>query len=398
MSALDRALTIEDLKALARRRVPRQFFDYIDSGAYTEQTYNANEDDFKAITLRQRVAVNLENRNLATTLLGQEVAMPMAIAPVGSTGMTDADGEIKAARAAEKFGIPFTLSTMAICSIEDVAEATTKPFWFQLYVMRDRGFVASLVQRARDAGCTALVVTLDLQVVGQRHKDIRNGLATPPRIDLGSVLQMAARPRWCLGMLATRHRRLGNLVGHAPGADDLRSMSEWVASQFDLDFSWADIDWLRGLWPGKLILKGVMDAEDARAAAATGADALIVSNHGGRQLDGAPSSISKLPQVVEAVGDRIEVQFDGGIRSGQDVFRALALGARGVHIGRPYVYGLGALGGAGVTRALEILAGELDVTMALCGERRIAEIGPHNLEPPDLAAARPARRRKPEAA
>jgi L-lactate dehydrogenase (cytochrome) len=391
-------LEIGDLMRLARRRVPRMFFDYADSGAYSEGTYRRNAADFEAIALRQRVGRKLSGRSLATTMAGEAVTMPVALAPIGIAGMQHAAGEILAARAAEAFGVPFTLSTMSVCSIEDVAAATRKPFWFQLYVMRDRGFVASLVQRARDAGCTALVVTLDLQVVGQRHKDIRNGLATPPRIDLGSVLQMAARPRWCLGMLATRHRRLGNLVGHAPGADDLRSMSEWVASQFDLDFSWADIDWLRGLWPGKLILKGVMDAEDARAAAATGADALIVSNHGGRQLDGAPSSISKLPQVVEAVGDRIEVQFDGGIRSGQDVFRALALGARGVHIGRPYVYGLGALGGAGVTRALEILAGELDVTMALCGERRIAEIGPHNLEPPDLAAARPARRRKPEAA
>ena len=373
-------LEIGDLMQLARRRVPRMFFDYADSGAYSEGTYRRNEADFEAIALRQRVGRKLSGRTLVSSMAGEPVAMPVALAPVGIAGMQHADGEILAARAAAAFGVPFTLSTMSVCSIEDVAAATRSPFWFQLYVMRDRGFVASLVQRARDAGCTALVVTLDLQVVGQRHKDIRNGLATPPRIDLRSVLQMALRPRWCLGMLKTRHRRLGNLVGHAPGADDLRSMSEWVATQFDLEFSWTDIEWLRGLWPGKLILKGIMDPEDARAAAATGADALIVSNHGGRQLDGAPSSISKLRQVVEAVGERIEVQFDGGIRSGQDVFRALALGARGVHIGRPYVYGLGAMGGTGVTRALEILASELDITMALCGERRIADIGAHNLD------------------
>jgi L-lactate dehydrogenase (cytochrome) len=377
-------LEINDLMRLARRRVPRMFFDYADSGAYSERTYRRNERDLESIDLRQRVGRKLSGRSLASTMLGQPVAMPVGLAPVGIAGMQHAGGEILAARAAEAFGVPFTLSTMSVCSIEDVAASVTKPFWFQLYVMRDRGFVKSLVERAINAGCTVLVVTLDLQVVGQRHKDIRNGLSTPPRIDARSLAQMASRPLWCWQMLKTRHRRLGNLVGHAPGAKNLRSMSEWVAKQFDLEFSWDDIEWLRQIWPGKMILKGVMDAEDGRLAAATGADAIVVSNHGGRQLDGCPSSISKLPSIVEAVADKVEVHFDGGIRSGQDVFRALALGAHAVHIGRPYVYGLGAMGGKGVTRALEIIASELDVTMALCGERTIADIGPHNLDGDDV--------------
>jgi L-lactate dehydrogenase (cytochrome) len=383
-------LEINDLMRLARRRVPRMFFDYADSGAYTEGTYRRNEADFEAIELRQRVGRKLSGRSLASEMVGQPVSMPVALAPVGITGMQHADGEILAARAAEAFGVPFTLSTMSVCSIEDVATATSRPFWFQLYVMRDRGFVESLMQRAAAAGCTALVVTLDLQIVGQRHKDIRNGLSTPPRLTALSLMQMMARPRWCFEMLGTRHRRLGNIVGHAKGADDLRSMSDWVASQFDLEFSWTDIAWLRSKWRGKLILKGIMDAEDASFAVDTGADAIIVSNHGGRQLDGAPSTISKLPSIADAVGDRIEVHLDGGIRSGQDVFRALALGARGVYIGRPYIYGLGAMGQAGVERALKIIAAELDVTMALCGERLVADVGPHNLEqyPPQ-----PARRR-----
>lgn len=376
-------LEINDLMRLARRRVPRMFFEYADSGAYSERTYRRNERDLESIDLRQRVGRKLSGRTLASTMLGQPVTMPVGLAPVGIAGMQHAGGEILAARAAEAFGVPFTLSTMSVCSIEDVAASVTKPFWFQLYVMRDRGFVKSLVERAINAGCTVLVVTLDLQVVGQRHKDIRNGLSTPPRIDLRSLTQMASRPQWCWQMLTTRHRRLGNLVGHAPGAKDLRSMSEWVANQFDLEFSWDDIEWLRQIWPGKMILKGVMDAEDGRLAAATGADAIVVSNHGGRQLDGCPSSISKLPSIVEAVSDKVEVHFDGGIRSGQDVFRALALGAHAVHIGRPYAYGLGAMGGKGVTRALEIIASELDVTMALCGERTIADIGRHNLDGDD---------------
>jgi L-lactate dehydrogenase (cytochrome) len=385
-------LEINDLMRLARRRVPRMFFDYADSGAYTEGTYRRNERDFESIELRQRVGRKLSDRSLATQMVGQPVSMPVALAPVGITGMQHADGEILAARAAEAFGVPFTLSTMSVCSIEDVAAATSRPFWFQLYVMRDRGFVESLMQRAADARCSALVVTLDLQLVGQRHKDIRNGLSTPPRLTASSLAQMLARPRWCVEMLGTRRRRLGNLVGHAKGAGDLRSMSDWVASQFDLEFSWTDIEWLRSKWRGKLILKGIMDAEDAGFALAAGADAIIVSNHGGRQLDGAPSTISKLPAIADAVGDRIEVHLDGGIRSGQDVFRALALGARGVYIGRPYVYGLGAMGQAGVERALKIIAGELDVTMALCGERLIGDIGAHNLEqvPPKPAVRRAA--------
>lgn len=374
-------LEINDLMKLARRRVPRMFFDYADSGAYSESTYRRNERDFQSIELRQRVGRRLAGRSLASTMAGEPVAMPVALAPVGIAGMQHADGEILAARAAESFGVPFTLSTMSVCSIEDVAAATSKPFWFQLYVMRDRGFVRSLMDRALSAGCSTLVVTLDLQVVGQRHKDLRNGLSTPPRFDIGSALQVLTRPRWCMGMLKTKRRRLGNIVGHAPGADDLRSMSEWVASQFDLEFSWSDIDWLREAWPGKLILKGVLDVEDAKTAMATGADAVVISNHGGRQLDGAPSTISKLPAIANALGGSIELHLDGGIRSGQDVFRALALGADGVHIGRPYIYGLGALGQGGVRLALSIISSELDVTMALCGERRIADIGRHNLEP-----------------
>ncbi|RYE10105.1 MAG: alpha-hydroxy-acid oxidizing protein [Hyphomicrobiales bacterium] len=373
-------LEIADLMALARRRVPRMFFDYADSGAYTESTYRSNAADLGAIKLRQRVGRKLSGRSLQSTMLGQQVAMPVAIAPTGIAGMQRADGEILGARAAAAFGVPFTLSTMSVCSIEDVATHSKAPFWFQLYVMRDRGFVESLMQRAEAAGCPALMVTLDLQLVGQRHKDLRNGMATPPRLGLSTALQLASRPAWCFDMLRTRRHRLGNLVGHAKGADDLTSMAQWVASQFDLEFCWDDIAFIRERWKGKLILKGVLDAEDARLAAATGADAIVVSNHGGRQLDGAPSSISKLASIAEAVGDRIEVQVDGGITSGQDVFRALALGAKGAYIGRAFLYGLGALGEAGVTRALDIIASELDTTMALCGERSIADIGRHNLE------------------
>ena len=375
MPSMKPILEIADLKALARRRVPKLFFDYADSGAWTESTYRANEADFARIKLRQKVMVDMSGRSLATTMAGQPVAMPLALAPTGLCGMQHADGEILAAQAAEAAGVPFTLSTMSICSIEDVAAATRKPFWFQLYVMRDRGFVGDLIDRARAAGCAALVLTLDLQILGQRHKDLRNALSAPPRLTPKHLWQMAQRPRWCLGMLGTRRHRFGNVVGHAKGVSDLSSLGAWTAEQFDPRLSWEDVEWIRQRWGGKLILKGVLDPDDARHAAATGADALIVSNHGGRQLDGAPSSISALPRIVEAVGDRIEVHLDGGVRHGQDILRAVALGARGVYIGRPFLYGLGALGRDGVTLALEILRKELDVSMALCGKRDIAEVG-----------------------
>ncbi len=384
MSALDRALTIEDLKRLARRRVPRQFFDYIDSGAYTEGTYSSNEADYNKITFRQRVAVNLENRNLGSTLLGQPVSLPLAIAPVGSTGMTDADGEIKAARAAEKFGIPFTLSTMGICSIEDVAEATTKPFWFQLYVMRDRDFIYRLIDRAKAAKCSALVLTMDLQILGQRHKDIRNGLTAPPKITPRFVAEMVVKPGWAMRMLGTPRRTFRNIAGHVSDAVNLASLSEWTRTQFDLTLSWTDIAWIKKRFGGPVIVKGILDAEDAQLAIDNGADAIVVSNHGGRQLDGAPSSIRALPRIVDAVGHKTEVLMDGGIRSGQDLLKALALGAKGALIGRIMAYGLGAGGEAGVTRALEIVRKETDTTMALMGERDIRNIGEHNIFANDL--------------
>jgi L-lactate dehydrogenase (cytochrome) len=359
--------TIEDLRRLAHQRVPRMFYDYADSGSWTESTYRANSTDFEQIKFRQRVAVNMENRTLKTTMVGQEVAMPVALAPTGFTGMQHADGEILAARAAERFGVPFTLSTMSICSIEDIAENTSKPFWFQVYVMRDREFIKRLIARAKAAGCSALVLTLDLQVLGQRHKDIINGLSAPPRLTVPNLLNMMTKPRWCLGMLGTRRRSFGNIVGHASDVSDMSSLSAWTAQQFDPRLSWDDVKWIKDLWGGKLIIKGILDAEDARLAAASGADALIVSNHGGRQLDGAPSSISALPAIVDAVGDRIEVHMDGGIRSGQDVIKALALGAKGVYIGRAFLFGLGAMGEQGVTTCLEIIRRELDLTMAFCG-------------------------------
>ena len=368
-------LEIADLKAMARRRVPKLFFDYADSGAWTESTYRANEDDFAKVKLRQKVMVDMSGRSLATTLAGHAVSMPLALAPTGLCGMQHADGEILAAQAAEAAGVPFTLSTMSICSIEDVAAATSKPFWFQLYVMRDRGFVGELIDRAKAAGCGALVLTLDLQILGQRHKDLRNALSAPPRLTLRHLWQMAQRPRWCLGMLGTRRRQFGNVVGHVKGVSDLSSLGAWTAEQFDPRLSWDDVAWIKQRWGGTLILKGVLDEDDARHAAASGADALIVSNHGGRQLDGAPSSISALPRIVEAVGERIEVHLDGGVRHGQDILRAVALGARGVYIGRPFLYGLGALGRDGVTLALDILRKELDVSMALCGKRDIREVG-----------------------
>nr|WP_303619571.1 alpha-hydroxy acid oxidase [Mariluticola halotolerans] len=373
------ALTIDDLKRRAKRRVPKMFFDYADSGALTEQTYNENETDFSKIRLRQRVAVNMQDRTLATTMVGQDVSMPMALAPTGLTGMQIANGEMLAAKAAEKAGIPFALSTMSICSIEDVASVTTKPFWFQLYVMRDQNFVRNLLDRARAAGCSALVLTMDLQLLAQRHKDLRNGLSAPPKFTPRHIYQMMTRPLWCMQMLGTRRHSFRNIVGHAEGVGDLRALSSWTAEQFDPKLSWDDIAWIRDYWGGTLIIKGVLDKEDAIAAAATGADALIVSNHGGRQLDGAPSAIRVLPEIVEAVGDKIEVHMDGGIRNGQDILKARALGARGTFIGRPFLYGLGAGGEAGVTHAIEILRKELDTTMALCGERDIANVGRHNL-------------------
>jgi L-lactate dehydrogenase (cytochrome) len=370
---------IKDLQDLARSRVPRMFFEYADSGSWSESTYRANESDFGNIKLRQRVAVDITDRSLATEMIGQPVSMPVALAPVGLTGMQYADGEIKAARAAEKFGVPFTLSTMSICSIEDVAKHTSKPFWFQLYVMRDRDFIGRLIDRAKDAGCSALMLTLDLQILGQRHKDIRNGLSAPPKFTLGAMMQVLSRPRWCLNMLSTRRHSFGNIVGHAKGVGDLSSLSSWTAEQFDPKLAWSDIDWIRKRWGGKLILKGILDPEDAKMAAKTGADAIIVSNHGGRQLDGAQSSISALPAIIDAVSRDIEVHFDGGIRSGQDVLKAICLGAKSTYIGRAYVYGLGAHGEAGVSEALDIIYKELDTTMALCGERLLSNLGQHNL-------------------
>jgi L-lactate dehydrogenase (cytochrome) len=366
--------TIEDLRQLAKRRVPRMFYDYADSGSWTESTYRANEADFQAIKLRQRVAVDMEGRSLRTTMVGQPVAMPVALAPTGLTGMQHADGEILAARAAEAFGVPFTLSTMSICSIEDVAAHTTQPFWFQLYVMRDRDFIERLIERAKAARCSALMLTLDLQILGQRHKDIKNGLSAPPKPTLANLMNLATKPRWCLGMLGTRRHGFGNIVGHAKGVADLSSLSEWTAAQFDPRLNWGDVEWIRRRWGGKLILKGILDAEDARLAADTGADALIVSNHGGRQLDGAPSSIHALPAIVDAVGSRIEVWLDSGVRSGQDVLKAVALGARATLIGRAFLYGLGALGEAGVRTALQIIERELDLTMAFCGRKRITDV------------------------
>jgi L-lactate dehydrogenase (cytochrome) len=373
--------TIEDLRVLAKKRVPRMFYDYADAGSWTESTYRANSEDFARIKFRQRVAVNLVDRTTRSTMAGQEVAMPVALAPTGLTGMQHADGEILAARAAERFGVPFTLSTMSICSIEDVAAHTTKPFWFQLYVMKDRDFINRLIDRARAARCSALVLTLDLQVLGQRHKDIRNGMTAPPRLTLPNILNLATKPRWCMNILRTPRRGFGNIVGHATSVSDMSSLSSWTSQQFDPALSWADVEWIKQRWGGKLIIKGIMDPVDARLAADSGADALIVSNHGGRQLDGAQSSIGALPAIVEAVGKQIEVHMDGGVRSGQDVIRALALGAKGVYIGRPFLYGLGAQGEAGVSKCLEIIRNELDLTMAFCGLRDVRDVDRNILLP-----------------
>lgn len=367
-------LEIADLKALARRRVPKLFFDYVDSGAYTESTYRANEADFAAIKFRQRVLRDVSGRSLASTMIGEPVSMPVAIAPTGSCGMHWPDGEMRVAEAAEEMGIPFCLSTMSICSIEDVASVRKTPFWFQLYVMTDRDFVLALIDRAKAANCSALVLTVDLPVLGQRHKDIRNDLSAPPKLTLKHIRQMAARPGWCLRMAGTRRHTFRNIYGHAKGVNDLATLNRWINEQIDETLSWDDVRWIRDRWGGKLIIKGILDADDARAAADCGVDALIVSNHGGRQLDGAPSTIAALPDIVNAVGDRIEVHLDGGIRSGQDVLRALALGARGIYIGRPYLYGLGAAGKHGVRTAIDIIAREMDVTMALCGVKSIAEV------------------------
>jgi L-lactate dehydrogenase (cytochrome) len=363
---------IEDLRVLAQKRVPRMFYEYADTGSWTQSTYRANEADFDRWLFRQRVAVDIDKRTTRTKMVGQDVAMPVALAPVGLTGMQHADGEILAARACKKFGVPFTLSTMSICSLEDVARSTDgHPFWFQLYVMRDREFINSLIDRAKAANCSALVLTLDLQVLGQRHKDLKNGLSTPPKPTLRNLVNLATKPSWCWHMLGTKRRDFGNIVGHVKGVQDMGSLAEWTAKQFDPSLSWKDVEWIKSRWGGKLILKGIQDGEDARLAVETGADAIIVSNHGGRQLDGAESSINALPEVADAVGSRIEVHMDGGIRSGQHVLKAVALGAKGTYIGRAFVYGLGAMGEEGVTKALQIIQKELDLSMAFCGRTDI---------------------------
>ena len=382
MSDLSKITCIEDLRVVAQKRVPRMFYDYADSGSYTQGTYRDNEAAFQKIKLRQRVAVNMEGRSTRTTMVGQDVSMPVAIAPTGLTGMQHADGEILAARAAKAFGIPFTLSTMSICSLEDVAAGTDRhPFWFQLYVMRDRGFMERLIDRAKVANCSALQVTLDLQILGQRHKDIKNGLSTPPKPTISNLINLATKPRWCLGMLGTRRRTFGNIVGHVDGVGDVSSLASWTAEQFDPSLNWNDVEWIKKRWGGKLILKGIMEAEDARLAAQTGADALIVSNHGGRQLDGAPATIDALPSIAQAAGKDIEVWMDSGIRSGQDVLKARALGAQGTLIGRSFLYGLGAFGQEGVAKALQIIQKELDVSMAFCGHTHINQVDSKILVP-----------------
>jgi L-lactate dehydrogenase (cytochrome) len=392
------AANIDDLRQLARRRVPRAFFEYADSGSYAEQTFHANLDDLAAIKLRQRVLVNVDNRDLSTKIIGTPVKAPIALAPIGLCGMLHGDGEILAARAAEAAGVPFTLSTMSICSIEDVAGAVSKPFWFQLYVMRDRGFIKELIQRAAKAKCSALVLTVDLQVLGQRHRDIRNGMTVPPRVTAANVIDVATKPAWALSILKGKRKTFGNLDGHVQGMDGIKSLAQWTNEQFDPRLNWKDVEWIRDQWQGKLIIKGILDTEDARLAAKTGASALVVSNHGGRQLDGASSSIAMLPKVVDAVGSNIEVMFDGGIRTGADILRALALGARSCMIGRAFVYGLGANGEAGVAKAIDILKKELDVSMALTGVKSIDEIGPQVLADSPLRnfeePAKPRKRRR----
>ncbi len=393
---LDKVPSIEDLRQIYQRRVPKMFYDYCDTGSYTTGTYLDNSAAFAKYKLRQRVAVNISNRNLASTMIGENVTMPVAFAPIGSGGMQHADGEILACRAAQKAGLPYTLSTMSICSIEEVAKNVEKPFWFQLYVMRDREFSKSLIARAKAAKCSALVLTLDLQILGQRHKDVKNGLSSPPKLTLPNILNMMTKPRWCLGMLGTKNRQFGNIVGHAQGVGDIASLNEWANNQFDQTLDWQSVEFIRENWAGKLILKGINDVEDAMIAAKLGADAIIVSNHGGRQLDGASATIDMLGPIVDAVGDKIEVHFDSGIRTGMDIIKALALGAKGAYLGRAYIYGLGAAGEAGVAHAIEIIRKELDTTMALCGERDVKNLGRHNLimpmtthVMPDYAAAKP---------
>ena len=365
---------IEDLRLLHKRRVPKAFFDYADRGSYTEDTLRANIEDLQQIKFRQRILVDVSKRDLSTTILGEKAAMPLVLAPVGLLGMQHGDGEIHACRAAQAAGIPFTQSTMSICSIEDIAAAVDKPFWFQLYVMKDRGFIKALIERAIAAKCSALVLTVDLQVIGQRHQDIKNGMSVPPEWSLSKLFDFATKPAWVAGILRGKRRSFGNIVGHVKGTEDLTKLSEWTASQFDTTLNWKDIDWIRSIWPGKLILKGILDVEDAELAAKTGAQAIVVSNHGGRQLDGAPSSIEVLPEIVDAVGSQMEIMFDGGIRTGMDVVRALALGAKSCMIGRAYCYGLGAGGQAGVAKAIDILAKEMLTTMGLCGVNTVAEI------------------------
>jgi L-lactate dehydrogenase (cytochrome) len=374
MTDLTRITCIEDLRVLAQRRMPRMFYDYADTGSWTESTYRANQAEFQPILLRQRVAINMEGRGTAASMVGEPVAMPVALAPTGLTGMMHADGEIAAARAAKAFGVPFVLSTMSICSIEDVARHAGQGFWFQLYVMRDRDFAERLIERAKAAGCGALMITLDLQILGQRHKDIKNGLTTPPKPTLSNLLNLATKPRWCLGMLGTPRRKFGNIHGHVKGVTDASNLAAWTADQFDQRLNWGDVEWIKKRWGGKVIIKGIMEPEDARLAVDSGADALIVSNHGGRQLDGAPSAIAALPAIVEAVGKQIEVHMDSGIRSGQDVLKAWALGARGTYIGRAFLWGLGAAGEAGVTKALQIIHKELDLSMAFCGRTQIGQV------------------------
>jgi L-lactate dehydrogenase (cytochrome) len=383
---------IEDLRALARRKVPKAFFDYVDSGSYNEETLRANRADLETIKLRQRVMVDVSERSLATTIIGQKVSAPFALAPIGLCGMQHGDGEILSAQAAEEAGIPFILSTMSICSIEQVAEATARPFWFQLYVIRDRGFSRDILARAVAAKCNALVLTVDLQVLGQRHRDIRNGMTVPPKLRLKNIIDLASKPGWALSILKSKSKNFGNLAGHVKGMEDVTSLAQWTNNQFDPALNWKDVEWIKKVWPGKLIIKGILDIEDAKTAVKLGAEAIVVSNHGGRQLDGAPSSISALPAIAQAVGSDTEVLFDGGIRTGADMLRALALGARACLIGRAYVYGLGAGGRAGVAKAIDILQKELSVAMALTGTTRVADIGPQVLVGGD--AKKPARKRK----
>jgi L-lactate dehydrogenase (cytochrome) len=372
---------IEDLRVLHEKRAPRMFYDYADSGSWTEGTYRSNETEFSKIKFRQRVAINIDGRSIASTMLDLPVSMPVALAPVGMTGMQHADGEILAANAAKEFGVPYCLSTMSICSMEEIEKHTKHPFWFQLYVMRDKKFVSSLIERARVANCSALVVTLDLQILGQRHKDLKNGLSAPPKPTIGNMINLLTKPSWCIGMLQTKNRQFGNIVGHVDGVDDMSSLSAWTASQFDPSLDWNEVAQIKKQWGGKLILKGILDPEDAKLAVAVGADAIIVSNHGGRQLDGAPSTIEALPAIVDAVGSQVEIWLDSGIRSGQDVIKALALGATGTLVGRSYIYGLGAMGQTGVTKALEIIAKELDLTMAFCGVKDVRQVNRSILYP-----------------